>query len=284
MILTGDLSKFLKLTMNESTETIQTNNKEQKYANNMTAQLEAEKATIEMILENPPQSILMHVYWVEYKDDGKVVPNLEGRYAVGATAELLDELLAVDRSYHPDVYIAGGHGEAIDPVHQTSLSKVYYGALYHKVLGYRKTDRINFKPEYLTELDDNAQDVSFWPAVETRGELMYLKSQIPEGQRALAIARFGHAPRIQKLAAANGINLEVVTVEGILNYFHPDAVAAFTNYFPQIIEDEYNFSKAEKMKLAILSTIDPWGALTETLARSAGPAKKFLFKILGQKV
>lgn len=121
-------------------------------------------------------------------------------------------------------------------------------------------------------------------ASDTRGELKFLNKFLKQNEdnTALSIGRIEHGERIQKLLSANNIAAEYVSIEGVLAYFHPEAVRRFVEVFSEIVESEHNFSEAEKKKLFIM-LIDRKGALIEFLATAVGPLKNRLFKAIGQE-
>lgn len=252
---------------------------------------------IKELLENPPQHILLHVYGVEKRAVKQAVsqseeaqaetsspqteiwqPNLEGRYAVRALMELVCKIQTEKPHYQPVILIAGDHAYAADEIPVSTVYADYLSkkAQANKVGGIRIID----ENLYLIGLP------SAQPAVETRGEVMFLKryladNNIKEGS-VLSIGRIEHNLRISKLQQANNVKADNLSIEGILAYFHPAVVERFISRFAEIIESEHNFSEAEKKKLKLM-LFDKKGILLELLARFAGPLKPLLFKVMGQK-
>jgi hypothetical protein len=119
--------------------------------------------------------------------------------------------------------------------------------------------------------------------VGTRSELIafdkYLKSLggRDEDQRPLGIARAPHLPRIRLLAERLGIDIDLVSVEGILKYKFPEM--DLESAFP----DWETFLKAERFKLLAMK-IDRKGFVLELVGRLTPKLKNVLLNLIGHKL
>lgn len=160
-----------------------------------------------------------------------------------------------------------------------SRSRIYRNAVEKVISQVGLTNIATMDEEEFTEARDAKHLAS-----DTRGELKFLDRFLEQNKvtRALSIGRIEHGERIRKLLSANEVAANHVSTEGILAYFHPDAVERFVQRFGEIIESEHNFSEAEKKKLLVM-LIDRKGAFIEFMATVAGPLKNRLYKAIGQE-
>ncbi|MBU1970289.1 hypothetical protein KJ605_00720 [Patescibacteria group bacterium] len=246
------------------------------YRNDLVERVISEGEHVHKLLADPPQAILIHVYGAEKDEDGTWVPNIEGHYAVRSAMEFIQAARRDHPEYSPVILTAGGLSKTFEG---NNISRIYCSSVEIELTKKGLADvTVTDEQEFVDTYGGKRL------AADTRGELTFLDKYSKQNAvtSTLSIGRIEHGQRIQRLLDANNIEAEVVSVEGILAYFHPEAIMRFVQRFSEIIESEQNFSEAEKKKLLVM-LIDRKGTLLEAVAALAGPLKSRLFKAIGQE-
>lgn len=246
------------------------------YKDDLRERVLAEGKEVSKLLETPPQVILVHVYGAEKDETGKWIPNVEGHYGIRSALEFVSATKERHPGYSPIILTAGGN-----PYNQegNNIARVYRDAIEKEVQQGGLSGVIVTDEQEFVEAGNASRLAS-----DTRGELTFLNKYLEQNKvtTALSVGRIEHGERIERLLTANGIQAQFVSTEGVLAYFHPQAVERFVQMFSEIIESEHNFSEAEKKKLMIM-LVDRKGTLIEFLATVAGPLKNSLYSVLKQE-
>ena len=230
--------------------------------------LKADVASVRSIEENPPLVLMPHTYPARLNEDGEVIPGVWQHYGFKATLDLIDH---TRRAYSPNrklsVLIPGGYIGGLDTDSKDLILSEEYARTYREAI---KEIGLSDSVDVIAESDFRGTRRKSRLAVDTRGEITFLKKfcyvyEIAP-QNALQIARLPHL-RARYLSKYNGFNSMVLSAEGILAHYHPDAVHRFVSWYRHGIQaDLTQFKGKEERNFRFMTKTGRSGAALEGLA------------------